>query len=252
MDHELTRKIQAWVESPAPARSVPDGALLLLQLNRNQWLYRSACISPNLYNELIENELRKYLRIRLDGLTQAEVARLEPVVKEAAHGSLEAHAARYEGKRDDHDSLPADIRALYERNGELYKKMKQTYNHLLTMEGDTPCDRYEYIQVLRRLDDEYRANWERYDHYTPAAEDAAEDAAEAPQTMSPAEAAKAISAARRYLSTGLTALADPATDADRAGAILIEMQERASLIRSLGGSFKPAQEARLRELGIDL
>lgn len=244
MDHELTRKIQAWVESPAPARSVPDGALLLLQLNRNQWLYRSACISPNLYNELIENELRKYLRIRLDGLTQAEVARLEPVVKEAAHGSLEAHAARYEGKRDDHDSLPADIRALYERNGELYKKMKQTYNHLLTMEGDTPCDRYEYIQVLRRLDDEYRANWERYDHYTPAAEDA--------QTMSPAEAAKAISAARRYLSTGLTALADPATDADRAGAILIEMQERASLIRSLGGSFKPAQEARLRELGIDL
>ena len=155
MDHELTRKIQAWVESPAPARSVPDGALLLLQLNRNQWLYRSACISPNLYNELIENELRKYLRIRLDGLTQAEVARLEPVVKEAAHGSLEAHAARYEGKRDDHDSLPAEIRALYERNGELYKKMKQTYNHLLTMEGDTPCDRYEYIQVLRRLDDEY-------------------------------------------------------------------------------------------------
>ena len=106
--------------------------------------------------------------------------------------------------------------------------------------------------MLRRLDDEYRANWERYDHYTPAAEAPAEASAEDAQTMSPAEAAKAISAARRYLSTGLTALADPATDADRAGAILIEMQERASLIRSLGGSFKPAQEARLRELGIDL
>lgn len=73
MDHELTKRINTWVESPFATRNVEQGALLLLQLTRNQWLYRSACMAPGRYNAIVENELRKHLRIRLDGLTASKV-----------------------------------------------------------------------------------------------------------------------------------------------------------------------------------
>lgn len=119
MDHELTKRINAWVESPFATRNVEQGALLLLQLTRNQWLYRSACMAPGRYNAIVENELRKHLRIRLDGLTASKVAEQEPVVMTRTEESLRGNGR---GLREDHDELPPDIRSLYERNGTLYQK----------------------------------------------------------------------------------------------------------------------------------
>ena len=43
--------------------------------------------------------------------------------------------------------------------------MKRTYNTLLQMHDSAPCDRYEYLKVLKNLDDRYRAAWKKYDGY---------------------------------------------------------------------------------------
>lgn len=242
MDHELTKRINAWVESPFATRNVEQGALLLLQLTRNQWLYRSACRAPGRYNAIVENELRKHLRIRLDGLTASKVAEQEPVVMTRTEESLRGNGR---GLREDHDELPPDIRSLYERNGTLYQKMKAEYNTLCGMAAATPCDRYEHIQILKELDDEYRQNWERYDTYNPQTEAPEEE----PLPTDPIEVSRLISAYRKYLSKHLPKVAgNEAVCAD----VLREMQKRTDVILRLGGTFKNDYAERLRGVGISL
>lgn len=248
IDHELTRSIQAWVESPADTRDVETGALFLLQLTRNQWLYKVACLYPQRYAAVVEQELRKHLRIRLAGLTTEEVARQEPEVRQAAAETLTEHTAAHRGKRPDHEQLPERIQRLYDRNGEIYQKMKAAFNTLQELEQGTPCDRYEHVQILRELDTKYRANWATYDSYDPASDRAAEEL-EALKA-DPAAAARAINAARRVISAHLPEVGK--ADPDRAEALRDKLQDQAELVVSLGGSFSPRQAERLRQAGIAL
>ena len=74
---------------------------------------------------------------------------------------------QFAGKRADHDTLPDDIKELYEKNGEIYFKLKQTFETLKQMHDAQPCDRYEYLKVLSEQDKQYRENWAKYDSYDP-------------------------------------------------------------------------------------
>lgn len=169
-------KIKAYLDTPAAERDVAAGALLLLQLNRNRILYNGACIAPQRYAPVIEHELKKHLRILLDGLTAQGIVEMEHEVVPVAEESLEEGApvvstdvdhpeGTHRGRRADHESLPAEIQALYEKNGEIYFKMKQTFETLKTLEEAAPCDRYEHLKVLKSLDDQYRKNWKKYDGF---------------------------------------------------------------------------------------
>lgn len=169
-------KIKAYLDTPAAERDVAAGALLLLQLNRNRILYNGACIAPQRYAPVIEHELKKHLRILLDGLTTQGIVEMEHEVVPVAEESLEEGApvvstdvdhpeGTHRGRRADHESLPAEIQALYEKNGEIYFKMKQTFETLKTLKEAAPCDRYEHLKVLKSLDDQYRKNWKKYDGF---------------------------------------------------------------------------------------
>ena len=153
-------KIKAYLDTPAAERDVAAGALLLLQLNRNRILYNGACIAPQRYAPVIEHELKKHLRILLDGLTTQGIVEMEHEVVPVAEESLEEGApvvstdvdhpeGTHRGRRADHESLPAEIQALYEKNGEIYFKMKQSFETLKTLEEAAPCDRYEHLKVLK-------------------------------------------------------------------------------------------------------
>lgn len=177
MDDNFTRQLQDWLALDPSERSVEEGALLLLRLNRNRVLYRNILARPAAMHSKLEYELRKHLRIRLDGKTLRDLLFMERTVIPAADATL--RQAQYRGRRADHDQLPDEVKALYERGGELYRKIRQTRESLRALEKAQPCDRYELCKLLADLDREYRQGWDTYDHYQAPA------SAEATPTPSP-------------------------------------------------------------------
>lgn len=192
LDTYLTQALQDYLATPAAERDVAAGAELLLRLNRNRILYNNILRNPARLADKLEYELKKHLQIRLDGLTLQEVSEMNQKVIPAAAATLAAGEpgktapdggkpnALYHGKRPDHDQLPEEIRAIYDQGGEIYQRIRDTYNTLMQMADAEPCDRYEYLKILGDLDRRYREGWERYDHYT-APETTAEVPAEAKQ-----------------------------------------------------------------------
>lgn len=252
MDEKLTQQIQQWLMTPREERDVPAGASLLLQLNRNNFLYSRILLRPERMHDKLEYELNKHLRIRLDGMTVHDVAELDrqliPAVAQLLETSPHAPTATAEdaakkGLRPDHDTLPEEIQQLYTVNGMLYQKMKQLFEQLKEMEGAPPCDRFEYLQQLRGLDVRYRQNWETYDAFRP------EDAKDETTAQNPA---KEVAAARKFLSTNKPRLAAAleASDDETAAALREEMQQRIALILRADGGFAPKFRTELEELGL--
>ena len=238
--------------TPREERDVPAGASLLLQLNRNNFLYSRILLRPERMHDKLEYELNKHLRIRLDGMTVHDVAELDrqliPAVAQLLETSPHAPTATAEdaakkGLRPDHDTLPEEIQQLYTVNGMLYQKMKQLFEQLKEMEGAPPCDRFEYLQQLRGLDVRYRQNWETYDAFRP------EDAKDETTAQNPA---KEVAAARKFLSTNKPRLAAAleASDDETAAALREEMQQRIALILRADGGFAPKFRTELEELGL--
>lgn len=269
MDEKLTIELRHWLDTPEEERDIEQGAELLLRLSRNRHLYQTILMRPERHAKKLDYELRKHLRIRLAGLTIRDVVRMEQDVVPAVEASLEAGEpaaetgepaiptdaeqpeAVHRGRRADHDSLPEEIRAIYDRGGEIYFKMKQLYETLRGMESAAACDRYELLVLLRELDDAYRKGWAAYDAYDPSAA-APEPASEAPATDEgdAGTQARAVQAARKYLSDGLRRLLS-LTDETAREKLREEMRSRVELILSSGGSFKPDFLARLAEAGLE-
>ncbi len=244
MDDKLTKSIQEWLSKPVAERDIRIGADLLLRLNRNRILHQNILRSPQRLASKLEYELQKHLRIRLDQLTLSEVASMERRVMASAAEKFENDSAPHIGKRADHDSLPDDIRAIYERNGEVYAKMRQTYDTLRQMNDAEPCDRYEYLKILDSLDKEYRAGWQEYDAFEPGKD--ADTGGNAPtNSVAASPTAKEVGAARKFISSNRKKLENAPDDALRA-----EMQQRIDLILSSGGEFKPDSKAALEALGL--
>ena len=184
LDDKFTTSIQTWLNAKAEDRDLRAGADLLLRLNRNKWMNQQILRTSNFSK--LEYELKKHLRIRLDGLTIQQVVEMENEVMPKAEETInkiktiddnmptistdaENPQPQFAGKRADHDSLPDEIKALYEKNGEIYFKLKQTFETLKQMHDAQPCDRYELLKVLSELDTQYRKNWQRYDEFVPGA-----------------------------------------------------------------------------------
>lgn len=257
LDKQFTQDIQKWLDSPREQRDLAQGALMLLRLNRNRFLH--AHIVRHADWERLEKELTKHLRIRLKGLTQRQVAEMEqremPRIQrtieqggpatsnEEEEKGEDGKPSPHRGKRLDHDNLPEEVQTIYEKNGEIFRKMKQLFETLKKMENEQPCDRHEYLSILVSLDEQYRANWAEYDSWQPS--DASQE--EPKKNDSPATAKK-ISAARKYLSINRQKLAELTGEAH--DILRAKMQRRVDLILSAGESFDPTYQAELAELGL--
>ena len=238
-DPILTSKISDWLNASPKQRSLEDGALLLLRLNANRIMYQQ--ILRNRLAEKLEYELQKHLNIRLHGLTRAEVAKVEKQVMPRLKKEL-ANGEEYRGRRADHDSLPDKVKALYERNGTRWRHMHRLFETLKTMRDAQPCDRHELVHQLVQLDDAYRADWEKYDHWTPEDE-------EPEAEPEPTEAGvREIIAARKAISYGRKKLASETDEAKRE-ALLIPVKNAVSVLRSANQTFREDTIAALKELG---
>ena len=172
MDNKFTELIKQWLETPSNQRDYSVGALYLLKLSGNQIMYRNIVAQLDRRHEFVDYQIQKYYNFRVQALTHAQVEEMQQKVDVivAEHMSLAANADEHKtGKRDDHDSLPDDIKAKYVENLSILQRMRELHLKLRSLSLDTaPCpdsERYPFLKELIELDKKMHANWEEYDHF---------------------------------------------------------------------------------------
>lgn len=172
MDHKFTQLIKQWLETPSDQRDYSVGALYLLKLSGNQIMYRNIIAQLDRRHDFVDYQIQKYYNFRVQALTHAQVEEMQQQVDVivAEHISLAANADEHKtGKRDDHDSLPDEIKAKYVENLSILQRMRELHLKLRSLSLDTaPCpdsERYPFLKELIELDKKMHANWEEYDHY---------------------------------------------------------------------------------------
>ena len=213
--------------------------MMVLQCNRNRAMYNTMMRKPSHYEEKMVYELKKHLVYLQNDMNLEDVKNMEkqilPVITKAI-ADTEAAADKeaepdnpvpedsflpapalsseepYEqtdaivarGKRTDHDTLPEAIRAIWDKNAERYKKIKQAHETCKTLTA--ACDRYEFTKAIAELWADYKKDFDTYDHYVllPGNDEAGKDKTEEMQLS--AEDLKLINAARPYISNNLPKL----------------------------------------------
>ena len=172
MDNKFTELIKQWLETPSKQRDYSVGALYLLKLSGNQIMYRNIVAQLDRRHDFVDYQIQKYYNFRVQALTHAQVEEMQQQVDVivAEHISLAANADEHKtGKRDDHDSLPDEIKAKYVENLSILQRMRELHLKLRSLSLDTsPCpdsERYPFLKELIDLDRKMHANWEEYDHY---------------------------------------------------------------------------------------
>lgn len=263
MDDKLTEKIQAYLNQSPGERNVVEGATMLLSLNRNQLFFQKVIRKPDSFADKVAYELRKYLQIRLDRQTVKDVVRMNQTVLPAAQIVLDEGAPvistdvdtpqegkKVRGKRADHDTLPEEIRLLWEENAELWFKIKDLFEQLKAMEHATACDRYEYLKQLDESEKRYRTNMQVYDSFVSGTNSADEGKTDKVED-DPATIAKKVGAARKYLSDNKKKLADlKDSDTMKYLALLAKVQERYDYLISTGNTIEVDQVNELATLGL--
>lgn len=176
MDHKFTELIGKWLNSPEAERDYSVGALYLLKLSGNQILYKNIVANINNRHAVIEYQLQKYYNFRLATLTREQVAEMSAKVETIAeehHLTDDAATTpeddRRTGKREDHNSLPDEIKAKFVENLSILQRMRELHLRLRSLSLDNATcpdsERYPFLKDLIALDKKLHANWEEYDHY---------------------------------------------------------------------------------------
>ena len=172
MDNKFTELIKQWLETPSNQRDYSVGALYLLKLSGNQIMYRNIVAQLDRRHDFIDYQIQKYYNFRVQSLTHEQVEEMQQQVDVivAEHLSLAANADEHKtGKRDDHDSLPNEIKAKYVENLSILQRMRELHLKLRSLSLDTAScpdsERYPFLKELIRLDKKMHENWEAYDHF---------------------------------------------------------------------------------------
>ena len=174
LDNKFTELIQKWLETPTDERDYSVGALYLLKLSGNQIMYRNIMANPTSKAEFIEYNIRKYYNFRVQALTHYQVEEMQKQVDVITqeHFSLEEENPAKDfkkGKREDHDSLPDEIQALYVENLSIVQRMREVHLKLRSLSADNATcpdsERYPFLKELIELDKRLHSNWEQYDHF---------------------------------------------------------------------------------------
>lgn len=256
--------MRAYLEQAPEDRNVIDGATMLLSLNRNRIFFQNVVRKPEKFADKVAYELSKHLSIRLDRQTVSDMIALNkevlpsveetlssgaPVISSDDDVPLAGTVAR--GKRADHESLPDEIKSLWNECGELWFKIKGLFEQLKGMEKATSCDRYEYLKQLDGADKKYRANMQTYDNYKPGVSGEKKEEINLALSEDPAAISKKVNAARKYISDNKKKLAElKNTDESKYITLLAKVQERYDYLISTGNAVDAEQVAELVALGL--
>ncbi len=231
IDKLFRSRVEEWLQKEHHNEAeLAQGAMMMLQCNRNRTLYNTVIKRPARYEEKIAYELRKHLRYLQDDLNLEDVKNLEKQILPVIHHAVMAVPEEDEGtklpaparsseepyeqtgtvvargKRTDHVLLPETIRAIWDRNAERYKKIKQAHETCKTLTA--ACDRYEFTKAIAELWADYKKDFDTYDHYVlvPVNDEAGTQTPAADEVQLSAEDVRAINAARPYISKNLPKL----------------------------------------------
>lgn len=186
MDNILIQRIYIFLQKENPTEDeIIEGATLLLRIapGRNRSLYNSAVKRPKAMLDWIRAELKKHYDIRQRGLTSTDVEEYNNATVKLVEQTLAVVPSTVEqssdetplvpvlgvrGQREDHAKLPDDIQAIWGRNAERWKKMRQLHAQLAAMIAKPdyqPCDGNELCYVLRQTDTDMRNDYAIYDGY---------------------------------------------------------------------------------------
>lgn len=230
IDPKFTEKIARWLDSEhTTTEQIEEGAQLLLSLNRDGAMFQRIMRRPQRELKFLEYKLQRFLRLRQDGQTIRDVIKLNdeimpvletvtdkeplPIEEQALllpvlqpdeqNGAKEQFVRK--GIRPDHDQLPAEIQAIWPANAERWKKIKEAYETCKQL--TEPCDRYEYLKVLKETWYKYKQEMARYDDYRLTADGGSEGEGAAEQTpaLTP-EQEKELKNADSYISKNMPQL----------------------------------------------
>ena len=227
IDPKFTEQIARWLDSEHTSREqIEAGAMLLLRLNRDNGMYQRIMHRPERMLSFLEYKLRRFLQIRKDGQTIRDVIKLDNEITPHLQAIIESEPIPVEGGaellpveqpaekdggnemyirkgiRPDHDQLPDNIKAIWPANAERWKKIKEAFETCKSL--TEPCDRYEYLKVLKDTWYKYKQEMARYDDYrlTDDKGSDADGAADQTQTLTP-EQEKELGNADSYISKNM-------------------------------------------------
>jgi hypothetical protein len=225
IDPKFTEKIARWLDSEhATTEQIEEGAQMLLSLNRDGAMYQRIMRRPQRELKFLEYKLQRFLRLRQDGQTIRDVIKLNdeimPVLKtvtdkeplpieeqalllpvlqpDEQNGGKEQFVRK--GIRPDHDQVPAEIQVIWRANAERWKNIKEAYETCKQL--TEPCDRYEYLKVLKDTWYKYKQEMARYDDYRLTDDKGSDGAAEQTPALTP-EQEKELGNADSYISKNL-------------------------------------------------
>lgn len=285
IDPKFTEKIALWLQGDHKSdEKIKEGAMLLLQLNRDQSMYQRILRRPQHELKFLEYKLQRFLKLRNDGKTVSDVVKLDqeitpeiklavtsdalasdvgklPVVVPAKHDGDTGCVVR-KGIRPDHDKLPANIQAIWTKNAERWKKIKEAFEACKQL--TEPCDRYEYLKVLKETWYKYKDEMARYDDFRLTADGVSngEGATDQAPSLTP-EQEKELANADSYISKNLPQLSADIRDAMKAGnyseeyarkiASRIErLQQRVNVLIKYGRTFTTERQEQLHFCSIRL
>lgn len=286
-DPKFTDKLKKWFDCEHTDANIREGALLLLQMNNNRHLYQLINFDPQGKLELLKYELQKHLNYRIEGMTIDDVRNYDkavtlvlqtavdktseadkiakqlaphlPVVESENLDSIVPSAIVAKGKRADHDQLPDNIKAIWDSNCALWKKIKEHFEACKAY--DMSCDRYEglhaadedFKRMLLTLKEEYYAYKQAmdvYDHAKPG------DAEKQPAEEQPEAAitSKQIGNARSYITKNIDQLIGltEAGNTDKADALRAKVNERVQLLLTAKAEITADTIAKLQQAGINI
>ena len=272
MDQILTAKIYNFLQLEEPTEAqIIEGATLLLQCNpnRERGVYNSAMRRPKAMLPWIRTDLKKYYDIRQRGLTTPEVEKFnketvalveetlsmvpDGVAQEGEDGAPAVHLIGTRGIRDDHDRLPEEIKAIWGRNAERWKKMSRLHFQLAQMIAKpdyAPCDGNELCYQLRQVDTDLRNDYQIYDSYaieTAKPENSIgndDDKADSVDIFT--DNVKTIQNARTAISRGLGRNTPHTEDS------LKKLQDAVNTLFALKQTIKPETMDKLKAVGISI
>lgn len=229
IDKLFRARVEEWLSKKKHTEAeLADGAMMVLQCNRNRAMYNTMMRKPYHYEEKMVYELKKHLSYLQNDMNLDDVKDMEkkilPVIEkvievelteekplpspalssEEPYEQTDTFVAR--GKRTDHDTLPETIRAIWDKNAERYKKMKQAHETCKTLTA--ACDRYEFTSAIAELWADYKKDFDTYDHYVlvDINEEAGTHTPTADDVQLSAQDIKDIKAARPYISKNMPKL----------------------------------------------
>lgn len=285
-DPKFTEKLKKWFECEHTDANIREGALLLLQMNNNRHLYQLINFDPQGKLELLKYELQKHLNYRIEGMTIDDVRvydkKVTPILQTAVDKTSEADniakqlaphlpvvesenldsivpsAIVAKGKRADHDQLPDSIKAIWDSNCALWKKIKEHFEACKAY--DMSCDRYEglhaadedFKRMLLTLKEEYYAYKQAMDIYDHAKPGDAEEQAQAETKTEAAITAGQISNARSYITKNLDKVLGFQNSGDTAKAAewRAKLNERVQLLITAKAEITADTIAKLQQAGI--